>query len=431
MAGFNRFKDIHFSNVEAAKSIQETQLGKHILYCRKNSPYYRKVLNNFGINIKNLTLEQLADLPFTTRSHIEDNESEFYAVSSDQVIDIVFSAGITGRPIRLVYSDYDLRRLAYSEKQALMGCGVSEEDVVLLTSTIDRCFSTGLAHFLGVRDLGATAIRCGYTSMQSCGEIIDKIAPTIIIGAPSYLRKLGAYLLEKGRDPGKTHVSKLICSSEPIQDKYLNLNKIGHDLQKIWQADVFSIYSSTEIETSFCECSFQRGAHIHPDLAIVEIVDEKGLPLPAGVIGEVVVTPMGVKGMPLLRFKTGDISYLIDEPCLCERTSARLGPILGRKEHMMKIQGKTIYPQKLYSALDEIKAINDYFIIANSENNVSDTITIFAAVNAESCTTETIQNELQKLLHVKPKVVIGSEKAINQQIYTSRSVKPVRFIDRR
>ncbi|MGA1823713.1 MAG: phenylacetate--CoA ligase family protein [bacterium] len=429
---FYRYKNIHFSDIEAIRDIQETQLGKHISYCRKNSPFYRRMLDDADFDSKHFTMENLADLPFTERSFLELNEDEFCAVPSDKIIDIALSSGVTGnRPVMYIYSDYDLKRLAYNEKQSLSMCGVSTEDVVLLTCTIDQCFYAGLAHFLGIRDLGAKAIRSGNNNAQGIWEIIKKVPPTVIVGAPRYLKKLGDYMVEHGEDPGKTGVKKLICIGEPIRDKYLKLLKIGSDLQDIWGAEIFSSYSSLEIGTTFCECSFRQGGHIPPDLAIVEIIDEKGIALPPGVIGEVVVTPMAVKGMPLLRFKTGDISYVIDEPCLCERTSYRLGPILGRKEQMMNIHGTTLYPQKIYAALDEIKAISDYFIVATSKNNLSDAVTVFAAVNEKSCTSDIIKNRLKAQLQLTSEVVIGNEKAIREQIYTMNSATPVRFIDRR
>ena len=110
----------------------------------------------------------------------------------------------------------------------------------------------------------------------------------------------------------------------------------------------------------------------------MEIVDENGAVLSAGTVGEVVVTPLSVEGMPLIRFKTGDISFLMDEPCACGRSSPRLGPILGRKKQMMKIRGTTLYPQAVYSALDEMDGVDDYYMVVTSRGDLSDEMTIYA-----------------------------------------------------
>jgi len=296
---------------------------------------------------------------------------------------------------------------------------------------MDRCFVAGLAYFLGIRAIGAAAIRNGHGSLESHMEIIMKMNPTVVVGVPTFLRKLGIYLREKGADPGKTAVSKLVCIGEPLRDERLKLLKIGDDLQRTWQAKAFSTYASSEIVTTFCECSAQQGGHLHQDLAILEIVDENGAVLAPGNIGEVVVTPMGVAGMPLIRFKTGDVSFMTDQACSCGRNSPRLGPILGRKKQMMKLRGTTIYPQAIYALLEEINLINEYYVVVTSESDLSDFITVYVSVKDKACTANMIQDKLQSRLRVKPAVVIDNEANITQQVYAQKSRKPIRFINKR
>jgi phenylacetate-CoA ligase len=288
-----------------------------------------------------------------------------------------------------------------------------------------------LAYFLGIRSLGAAAIRNGQSSLESHAEIISSMSPSVIVGVPTFLKGLGLFLQRKAVDPAKAGVSKLICIGEPVRDRDLELLKIGRDLQITWQAEVFSTYASSEIVTSFSECPAQQGGHLHPDLAVAEIVDEDGEVLPPGAAGELVVTPLAVEGMPLIRFKTGDISFFMDESCSCGRLSPRLGPILGRKEQMMKIRGTTLYPQAVYSVLEEMDAVNDYYVVVTSKGDLSDHIMIHAAVNDLACTADVIQEKLQGRLRVKPEVVITDEEAVRQQIFASESRKPVRLIDRR
>jgi len=431
MTNFHQHRNISFSGPEAIKNLQEIRLREHLLYCSQNSPYYHKILPDLKIDYAHITLDQLSDLPFTEKAQIEQYNDDFRAVPPSKIVDIVLSSGTTGRPTRIMYTDHDLKRLAYNEEQSFKACGLSSDDVALLTCTIDRCFVAGLAYFLGIRKIGAACIRNGHNSMGSHGEIIKLMDPTVIVGVPTFLRKLGLYLQERGINPGQTAVSKLVCIGEPLRDKHLELLQVGNDLQKIWQAKVFSTYASSEIVTTFCECTAQKGGHLHPDLAIVEIIDKNGTVLPPGSIGEVVVTTMAVEGMPLVRFKTGDVSFLIDKPCSCKRLSPRLGPILGRKKQMMKIRGTTLYPQAIYSALEEIKAISEYYLMVTSESDLSDKIAIYAAVNEVSCSADIIGEKLQALLRVKPEVIIAHEETIKKQIYTPKSRKPVRFIDKR
>jgi phenylacetate-CoA ligase len=431
MTGPSRYRYIAFSAPDAIREVQENKLREHLVYCREHSPYYRRLLNNSGVDCESITLEQLSGLPFTEKSDIEQHNDEFCAVSPAKIVDIVLSSGTTGCPTRLMYTDHDLQRLAYNEKKSFEGCGITAEDMVLLTCTMDRCFVAGLAYFLGIRSLGAAAVRNGLNSLESHREIIERMAPTVIVGVPTFLKKLGLYLQDKGMDPAKTAVSRLVCIGEPLRDKDLALLKVGDDLQNIWQAKAFSTYASSEIVATFCECTAQQGGHLHPDLAVVEIVNENGTVLPSGTTGEVVVTPMAVEGMPLVRFRTGDVSFLIDTPCACGRFSPRLGPILGRGKQMMKIRGTTLYPQAVYSVLEELNAVSEYCIMVTSEGDLSDSMTIYAAVNDMSCTANIIQDRLQARLRVKPAVVITDEETVKQQVYTPKSRKPVHFIDRR
>jgi len=330
-----------------------------------------------------------------------------------------------------MYTEHDINRLAYNEEQALRRCGISDEDVVLITCTIDRCFIAGLAYLSGVRELGASAIRNGLSSLESHRELIKDLCPTVIIGVPSFLKKLGLHLMENNMDPKKTSVSKLVCIGEPLRDNMLKSLGIDDDLKKIWQARTYSTYASSEIVTTFCECAVQKGGHITSDLGIVEIVNDEGEVLPAGSVGEVVVTPLAVEGMPLLRYKTGDVSFLNNEPCECGSFSPRLGPILGRKKQMMKVAGTTIYPQAIYSVLEEIDGVKGYYITASSKNELSDAVEVYLAAEGSGCTVETIQNKLQARIRFKPRVFIRDEEFIKGQVYSQKSRKPTRFIDKR
>ncbi|MCK4401157.1 AMP-binding protein [bacterium] len=425
------YRDIAFSSLEEIRKIQEGQLQEHIAYCIKHSPFYSRLLKNVRAECSNITIGQLSKLPFTEKSDIEQNNKDFCAVTSDRIVDIVLSSGTTGRPIRMMYTDYDLKRLAYNEERAFTGCGLTSNDTVLLTCTMDRCFIAGLAYFLGIRNVGAAAIRNGHNSLESHLQIIKQMNPTVLIGVPSFLRKLGLYLKENGINPKKTAVSKLVCIGEPLRGENLELLKVGDELQSIWQAQAFSTYASSETVTTFCECTAQQGGHLLPDLAIIEIIDENGTVLSPGNIGEIVVTPMAVEGMPLIRFKTGDVSFLINEQCSCGRFSSRLGPILGRKKQMMKIKGTSLYPQAIYTALEEIDGIDDYYVTVSREIELSDIIEITISVNDASLTADMIQDKLRARLRVKPEVIIADSETIKQKVYTSKSRKPIRFIDKR
>ncbi len=431
MTEFSQHRKIEFSKPDEIKKIQEKLLHKHLLYLAARSPYYRALFKEVNIEIGKIGLDGLAGLPFTDKSVFERHNDDMLAVPMSRIVDIVLSSGTTGQPTKMMYTENDLKRLAYNEEVSLAGCGLTQDDVVLLTCTMDRCFIAGLAYFLGIRSLGAAAIRNGVSSFASHTEIIQRMRPTAIVGVPTFLRKLGLFLTSRGIDPKKCNVAKLICIGEPIRDKNFLCSKVGEHLEKIWGAKIYSTYASTETITTFCECAAQKGGHLHPELAIVEIVNEQGEVLAAGETGEVVVTPLAVEGMPLLRFKTGDVSFLADEPCGCGRFSPRLGPILGRKKQMIKYRGTAFYPQAIYSVLDRIPGVTEYYVAVTGDFSGSDIVKVYVSTANGSCSAGMIMDELQAALRVKPEVIVLSEEVIREQVYGQNSRKLIRFVEGR
>ncbi|MFH0985040.1 MAG: AMP-binding protein [Candidatus Omnitrophota bacterium] len=425
------YQGVSFQGKEAIVAAQTARLREHLIYCKKHSPAYRTKLGKFPLDVSLIELSQLQQLPFTEKIDIEKDPESFCAVSPSAIADMVLSSGTTGEPLKIVYTENDLKRLAYNEAQSFAACGVKAGDIALLTCTLDRCFVAGLAYFLGMRRLGAASIRNGHGSLESHAAIIKKMKPTVIVGVPTFLKKLGLHLKETGIAPDKAGIARLICIGEPVRDQNLALTGTGKELQEIWRARVFSTYASSETVTTFCECTAQEGGHLLPELALVEIVDEEGHVLPAGDVGEVVMTPMAVEGMPLIRYKTGDISFLIDKPCKCGRFSPRLGPILGRKNQLMKVKGTSLYPQSVYAVLDGIEQVLDYCVVVFREADLSDQLTVHVAVKEPSVTAAWLEEQMAARLRVRPRVVIEDPKEIREKVFLSHSRKPVRFFDRR
>lgn len=422
---------LEFLSPGEMRAVQETLLQRHLLYAAEASPYYRRLFRESAIDPASITLATLDRIPVTDRAAFGERNGDFLAVPMSAIVDIVLSSGTTGLPTSVMYTEKDLQRLAYNEELSFLACGVSPDDIALLTCTIDRCFVAGLAYFSGIRKLGAAAVRNGLASVESHLEIIRRLQPTVIVGVPTFLLKLGRHLASQGLPPHSSGVRKLVCIGEPIRDRELGFVKAGEELESLWGAPIYSTYASSETITSFCECTAQAGGHLHPDLAIIEILDENDRQLGANEVGEVVVTPLGIEGMPLVRFKTGDISFLIDSPCTCGRQSVRLGPILGRKKQMMKLKGTTVYPESIYAVLDTIPGVGEYFVTASSDYDLSDRVKVFVAVNDAACTGQMIMDRFQATLRVTPEVVITSEETVSLWRNAGNSRKIVRFIDDR
>jgi phenylacetate-CoA ligase len=179
------------------------------------------------------------------------------------------------------------------------------------------------------------------------------------------------------------------------------LNQIGERLEQRWNARLFSTYGITELAASLGECEAGCGGHLHPELLHVEILDEQGQPVPDGEVGEVTATTFGVEAMPLVRYRTGDYAALFREPCRCGRATPRLGPIVGRKHHKLKLKGTTLFPSTLKRVLDSVAGVSAYAILARRENGTSDAVEIRLVCEGE---TRRVLGELRERFQGEAKV---------------------------
>jgi phenylacetate-CoA ligase len=426
---FLKYPDLAFESPEVIHKTQEDLLRRHLRYVCANSPYYREKLK--GIDVEHFTLDSLPQLPLTDKSDVSQHNERFQAVSDRSVGDLAFSSGTTGQPTKIVYTKSDLDRLAYNESQAFRGCGMTDEDLVLLTCTMDRCFIAGLAYFLGARELGASVIRNGHGTIASHLDVIQRTSPTAAVGVPIFLLKLAKYITSQGFSLADFGIKRLVCIGEPLRDRDLHLLNVGRELERLWGAKVYSTYASSETITTFCECESQQGGHVSADLGIVEIVDDAGHNVSEGDVGEIVVTPLQIEGMPLVRYKTGDISFIAGTSCLCGRNTIRLGPILGRCKQMMKIRGTSIYPQSVQAVLDELPQVKEYYLRVRNNESFSEHLTIHIALADDQSKTDDTLQILQARLRVKPELVITPIEEIRKVVYNPEFRKPVRFIDER
>ncbi len=424
MGEFIYNRELDYASLEHIVEMQEKLLKQHMLHCKDNSPFYRKLLSD--VDLSGNSFDILKTLPFTDKSQLNSSPQSFTAVPENDIRDIVFSSGTTGNPLPVPYTENDLKRLTYNEYKSFLACGMLPSDRVLLTCTLDRCFIAGLAYYEGAKAIGAATIRNGLNTLESHVEIIRRLQPTVIVGVPSFLKRLGMYLEDERLKID--HVRMLICIGEPIRDRQFGLNSLGKLLEKSWSAKVYSTYASSETITSFCDCTAGNGGHLHPDLGVLEIVDEDGNPVPDGEVGEIVMTPLRMEAMPLLRFRTGDMSYITREPCVCGRNSLRLGPVLGRKQQMMKINGTTLYPQTVFTALENIEPVVDYYVIAREgENRMYDYAEVHVALESDAADIESIIRRLAAHIRIKLPMYITDIADVRAKVFSSSNRKPQRF----
>ncbi len=410
------------SGPDAISSSQEKALRRHIVRLTADFPLHAKLLAD--IDTADLTLSAISALPTMDKAFLERHADEL-APPTEDVVEIAYSSGTTGAALKIPFTDVALKRLEWNEFRALTICGLSAKDTVALTCTMDRCFIAGLAYQMGCRAVGAATIRVGAAPIPSHWKIIRETRPTAIIGVPSFLAKLAESA--EGENPADIGVSRLICIGEPLRDADLQPLPLTRKIEKLWNAKAFSTYASTEICSAFCECEAQAGGHLLPELAIVEILDDNSAPLPPGAPGEITITPLGDGAAPLLRFKTGDVSFIVEEPCACGRTTPRLGPILGRKKQLLKHKGTAFYPNAIHAALSALDGVIEHQV-AVRRNNLSDNVSVLVALDT-GITQEHVEEKLRAALRVGVNVQTLPIDEIRRRVFPNNSRKPIRFVE--
>jgi len=414
------------------KKIADANFLKTLDYCMKNSKFYQRHFRNVDLS-KIKGIDDISKLPFTTKDDIAEFASDFQCAADSEIIEIATTSGSTGKPLMLKYTKKDLERLALNEHLAFHNAGMDENDKVLISVTIDKCFIAGLAYYIGLNSIGAASVRVGPRSPELLIKMAEVTAPTAIIGVPTYLDKVFDIASTEGKESVFKTVKKLICIGEPVKEKDMSLNAIGKRLKQKYNADIFSTYGITELAISFCECRLSKGGHIHPELIHVEIVDDDGNPVPDGVEGEVVATTFNVEGMPLIRFKTGDISFILNDGlCGCGLRSKRLGPVTGRKKQKLKIKGTSVYPQMIINVMEEIDYIDNFVLIATSDTTLSDHLEVRCSLKpGVTDKTKEIMAKLKGNLKVTPNVVVDSNTNIDLIQSSVSKRKKTKFVDRR
>ena len=418
---------------DVIKLMQARKLQQLVRYVAKHSPFYKELFAKNNINVEDIrSLDDLQKIPTTHKEDLQKRNDDFLCVEKYKIIDYSSTSGTLGSPVTIALTENDLGRLSYNECSSFACAGGTSDDIYQLMLTLDRQFMAGMAYYSGIRRMGAGIIRLGPGVPSLQWETIMRLKPTAIVAVPSFIIKLIAFAKEHNIDMNNSSVKKAICIGENIRNTDFSLSILGKKITDSWNIQLYSTYASTEMQTAFTECSAFKGGHMQPELIILEMLDENDQPVKAGEPGEVTITTLGVEGMPLLRYKTGDICLHFDEPCACGRNSTRLSSIVGRKKQMIKYKGTTLYPPALFEMLNEMEDIHDFVaeVYSNEMGTDEVLIHIVPANLTEECD-RTIRANLQARLRVSPHVKYITAEEIQKMQMPEAGRKVVRFIDRR
>lgn len=426
--------DIEFQKPEEIKSFQEQKLQEALQYLAAHSPYYQRMFKSYGIDPAKIRyLEDLVKIPFTEKKDLQLFNDDFLCCPREKVVDYITTSGTLGDPVTFCCTEKDLQRLAFNEKKSFECAGLRPGNILQLMTTIDKRFMAGLAYFLGIREMGASIIRVGNGIPELQWDTIQRIKPDTIMCVPSFILKLIQYAEEHGIDYRNSSIRRIIGIGEGLREQDFGLNLLGRRIKEKWDVDLFATYSSTEMGATFSECQYGCGGHVHPELIIVEIIGDDDLPVPDGQPGEIVVTTLGVEGMPLLRFRTGDIAAKITDQCQCGRYSYRLTPLVGRKNNMIKFKGTTLYPPAINDVLDNTDYVTGYVIEVSTNDAGTDNVCVKLSLRPEAPAdaVKQLKDSFRSRIRVAPDIEVLPAEEIQRINFPAKSRKPIKFIDLR
>ena len=439
--------EIEFKSKAEIKYFQEEKLKFALQYLQENSPFYKRIFLQNNIDIQQIkTIEDLQKIPFTEKKDLQNYNDDFLCVPKEKIVDFITTSGTLGDPVAFAMTDKDLERLAYNEKISFMCAGVKSSDVVQLMTTLDKRFMAGLAYFLGLRSLGAGIVRVGNGIPELQWDTIERIKPNTVMCVPSFILHIIKYAEEHGIDYRNSSIKKVVCIGENLREQDFSLNLLGQRIKEKWDVELYSTYASTEMATTFAECEFGCGGHHHPELIICELIGNEGNIVKEGEVGELVVTTLGVEGMPLLRFKTGDLVSFHTKKCKCNRNSMRVSPVIGRANNLLKYKGTTLYPPAIYDILDHTPYIENYVVEVDIDKNGNDEVIVRVSLPNPSkggaCSPPSVElegaNVIKELkdrfrakIRVAPEIEICDADDLRKIIFPDLSRKPIKFIDKR
>lgn len=358
---------------EQLQQLQVEKLKKTIEVCL-NSPFYGKRLGELGITPESIqTVEDIRKIPFTTKADLRDNYPfGLVGGNMEEAIRIHSSSGTTGHPTVVVYSRHDIDSWAnmIARNMYMVGCRKSD---VFQNSSGYGMFTGGLGFQYGAEALGATTVPAAAGNSKRQIMFIKDFGTTCLHAIPSYAIRLAEVFREEGVDPASTKLHTLFIGAEPHTDEQ------RRRIERLLGVKAYNSFGMTEMNgpgVAF-ECKEQDGMHLWEDNYIVEIVNPDTLePVPDGEIGEMVLTTLDRTMMPILRYRTRDLTRIIPGQCKCGRTHRRIDRIKGRTDDMFIIKGVNVFPMQVEKILVKYPGLGSNYLITLETIDDNDTMTV-------------------------------------------------------
>ena len=421
---------------EEIEKIQLKRLKETVTRVYEKVDPYRKKMDEAGVKPEDIqSLADLRKLPFVTKQDMRDNYPfGLFAVPKDKLVRIHASSGTTGKPTVVGYTQGDLD--TWTECVSRIACmgGATEKDVAQI------CFGYGMftgalgLHY-GLENIGAAIVPSSTGNSEKQIMYMQDFETSLLVATPSYALRLAEVAREMGLDPAKDLKVKIaLVGSELLTDA------MREEMHKYWGEDIkiTSNYGMSELMGPGVsgECLEVCGMHINEDFFIPEIIDPKtGEVLPAGEQGELVITCIKKEGLPLIRYRTKDITRLFYDKCKCGRTFCRMENLSGRSDDMLKIRGVNVFPSQIEEVILSIEELGPHYEIVLEREGYLDKLTVkveLAQITDSFATLEriskTLKNKLKIVLGLDAKIMLESPNTLQRFEGKAKRVKDLRNI---
>ena len=367
-------KEIECAGRKTIEEIQLERLKHSVTKAYENVPFYKQKFDEIGIKPSDIkSLADIRKLPFTTKTDMRDQYPfGLFAEPMKNIVRVHASSGTTGKPVVAGYTRSDLNNWSTAIARIVSAAGVSDEDIAQVAFGYGL-FTGGFGLHYGMEKVGTTIVPMSSGNTQKQIMLMQDFGTTALIATPSYAMYISEVIEEMGLPKSNFKLKYGLFGSEGMSEE------MRSTLEKRFGALVTTNYGLTEVMGPGVsgECEYKCGQHINEDMFIVEIIDPKtGEVLPYGESGEVVITTLAKEAMPVIRYRTRDISYLIPEECKCGRTSMRLANIQGRTDDMIIIKGVNVFPSQIESVVLGFPQVSPNYQLIIRRKNMLDNLEV-------------------------------------------------------
>lgn len=395
--------------LEEMRACQGQRLVDMVERVYHNVPFYRNKMQELGLHPEDIKgIDDLKRLPFTTKQDLRDNYPfGLFAVPQSEIVRVHASSGTTGKPTVVGYTRRDLNTWSEVVARCLVSAGAHKHDIVHIAYGYGL-FTGGLGLHYGSERIGATVIPISGGNTKRQLQIMHDFGSTILACTPSYALYLAEALEEEGvkREEYKLRVG--IFGAEPWTEN------MRREIEARWKIKAIDIFGLSEVigPGVSCECECQDGLHVQEDHFIPEIIDPVTLePLPYGAEGELVFTTVTKEGLPLLRYRTRDLTTLNAEPCKCGRTLVRMKKCTGRSDDMLIIRGVNLFPSQIESVLLEMSETSPHYLLIVDRVNNLDVLELHVEVEQQF-----FQDKISELQKLTKKIQSNIESTIGLSV---------------